>query len=123
MAYTLPTLRSKAEVDEAIQNTIDKVVVLRFGKSDDYTTMDLDDTVRANPKQENVLALVFECPRLSFRLRVPPTNLHCQKLYFYLFELSISALEGLFWGPTFFSLFVPSALHKIHIQCYIRAEL
>lgn len=49
MAFTLPLLRSKAEVDAAIQNTIDKVVVLRFGRADDIGTMDLDDTVHPLP--------------------------------------------------------------------------
>jgi hypothetical protein len=46
MATKLPRLTSKEQVDEAINNTIDKVCVLRFGRERDVATMQLDDIVR-----------------------------------------------------------------------------
>lgn len=41
----LTTLRSKREVDEAIRNTDDLLLVLRFGRADDPTCARLDHTV------------------------------------------------------------------------------
>ena len=42
----LSALASKAEVDAAIRDTVDKVVVLRFGRQDDPTCLAMDDIVR-----------------------------------------------------------------------------
>ncbi|KAL5659420.1 hypothetical protein ACJX0J_032583, partial [Zea mays] len=39
----LPTLRLKSEVDAAIRDTLDKVLVLRFGRATDATCLHLDD--------------------------------------------------------------------------------
>lgn len=39
------TLTKKAEVDSVIRDTIDKVLVLRFGRSSDAGCLQLDDTV------------------------------------------------------------------------------
>ena len=41
----LPTLRRKPEVDAAIRDTLDKVLVLRFGRADDAACLHLDDIV------------------------------------------------------------------------------
>lgn len=45
MEHLLPTLRKKEEIDSAIRDTIDKVVVLRFGRSSDAVCLQLDDIV------------------------------------------------------------------------------
>ena len=45
MAYFMQTLTSKKEVDYVIKNTLDKVLVLRFGREEDPETMKLDDIV------------------------------------------------------------------------------
>lgn len=43
---SLPNLKTKSEVDEVIRNTIDKVLVLRFGKEEgDMVTIQQDDIV------------------------------------------------------------------------------
>ncbi|KAL5203650.1 hypothetical protein ABZP36_008521 [Zizania latifolia] len=39
----LPTLRRKREVDAAIRDTLDKVLVLRFGRAADAACLHLDD--------------------------------------------------------------------------------
>lgn len=43
----LPTLRLKSEVDTAIRDTLDKVLVLRFGRATDAACLHLDDIVSA----------------------------------------------------------------------------
>ena len=45
MSYVLPRLSSKKEVDRAIKETEDKVLVLRFGKENDLVCMQLDEIV------------------------------------------------------------------------------
>lgn len=44
-AYLLPTLSSKREVDEVIKTTEDLVLVLRFGRENDSSCIQLDDVV------------------------------------------------------------------------------
>ena len=46
MAFALKQLSSKSEVDSAIKNTLDKVLVLRFGRASDAGCMQLDHVVR-----------------------------------------------------------------------------
>lgn len=46
MEYLLPMLRKKREVDSLIRDTLDKVLVLRFGLSSDAVCLQLDDIVR-----------------------------------------------------------------------------
>jgi hypothetical protein len=41
----LPTLQRKREVDTAIRDTLDKVLVLRFGRATDAACLHLDDIV------------------------------------------------------------------------------
>jgi len=45
MSYQLRKLTTKKQVDSAIRDTEDKVLLLRFGKDDDPVTMQLDNTV------------------------------------------------------------------------------
>ena len=45
MAYLLTKLQNKKEIDKVIKSTEDKVLVLRFGKEDDPTCLQLDDIV------------------------------------------------------------------------------
>lgn len=45
MSYLLQSLNTKQELDNAIVNTIDKVLVLRFGRETDMVCMQLDDIV------------------------------------------------------------------------------
>lgn len=45
MAAVLQRLVTKKEVDSAIKSTVDKVLVLRFGKETDGVCMQLDNIV------------------------------------------------------------------------------
>ncbi len=45
MSYLLYNLKNKQEIDAAILNTVDKVLVLRFGRTVDPVCMQLDDIV------------------------------------------------------------------------------
>lgn len=47
MAAVLQRLVTKKEVDSAIKSTVDKVLVLRFGKETDGVCMQLDNIVSA----------------------------------------------------------------------------
>lgn len=49
MAYVLPRLETKKEVDGAIKNTEDKVLLLRFGREADSVCMQLDEIVSGPP--------------------------------------------------------------------------
>lgn len=49
MTSFLKKLTTKSEVDKAIRGTIDKVVVLRFGRENDTTCMLLDEIVTITP--------------------------------------------------------------------------
>ena len=48
MEYLLRTLTKKQEIDSTIRDTIDKVLVLRFGRASDAVCLQLDDVVRIN---------------------------------------------------------------------------
>ena len=52
MAYVLPRLETKKEVDGAIKNTEDKVLLLRFGREADSVCMQLDEIVSGPPCDE-----------------------------------------------------------------------
>lgn len=45
MSYLLTTLTKKKEIDTIIRDTIDKVLVLRFGRATDALCLQLDDIV------------------------------------------------------------------------------
>lgn len=45
MSYTLTTLTKKKDIDAIIKDTIDKVLVLRFGRASDAVCLHLDDLV------------------------------------------------------------------------------
>ena len=45
MAYVLPRLLTKKDVDSAIKSTVDKVLVLRFGRETDAVCLQLDEIV------------------------------------------------------------------------------
>ena len=45
MAYLLPRLSTKGDVDSAIKSTADKVLVLRFGRETDAVCLQLDEIV------------------------------------------------------------------------------
>ncbi|KAL2488129.1 mRNA splicing factor [Forsythia ovata] len=58
MEYLLPTLRKKQEVDSIIRDTIDKVLVLRFGRSSDAVCLQLDDILYKSARDVSKFATV-----------------------------------------------------------------
>ncbi|XP_022857909.1 thioredoxin-like protein 4B [Olea europaea var. sylvestris] len=58
MEYLLPTLRKKQEVDAIIRDTIDKVLVLRFGRSSDAVCLQLDDILYKSARDVSKFATV-----------------------------------------------------------------
>eukprot|EP00455_Lapot_gusevi_P016670 TRINITY_DN1865_c0_g1_i1.p1 TRINITY_DN1865_c0_g1~~TRINITY_DN1865_c0_g1_i1.p1 ORF type:complete len:151 (-),score=21.14 TRINITY_DN1865_c0_g1_i1:15-467(-) len=55
----LPRLTSKREVDAAIRNNDDKVVVLRFGREDDLNCMIVDDILSKSVDELAKMAAIY----------------------------------------------------------------
>ena len=62
MGYQLRQLTTKKQIDSAIKDTEDKVLLLRFGKESDPVTMQLDNTV------SRVFQATYFCYRLTLQL-------------------------------------------------------
>ncbi|KAA3467765.1 thioredoxin-like protein 4B [Gossypium australe] len=58
MSYLLTTLTRKKEVDTIIRDTIDKVLVLRFGRADDAVCLQLDDILAKTAREVSKFATV-----------------------------------------------------------------
>ncbi|GAB4841314.1 Thioredoxin-like protein 4B [Ancistrocladus abbreviatus] len=58
MSYLLPTLTKKGEVDSIIRDTIDKVLVLRFGRSSDAVCLQLDDILSKSSRDVSKFASI-----------------------------------------------------------------
>ncbi|KAI6694477.1 hypothetical protein NL676_022187 [Syzygium grande] len=58
MAYLLNTLRQKREVDSAVRDTVDKVLVLRFGRASDAVCLQLDDILAKSAREVSKFAAV-----------------------------------------------------------------
>eukprot|EP00741_Cyanophora_paradoxa_P015903 tig00020909_g15353.t1 len=59
MAYLLPHLRTKKEVDNVIRNTRDKVVVLRFGRASDLVCMQHDEILAKTQNDLANMAVIY----------------------------------------------------------------
>nr|GMD73129.1 thioredoxin-like protein 4B [Ipomoea batatas]GME01448.1 thioredoxin-like protein 4B [Ipomoea batatas]GME18354.1 thioredoxin-like protein 4B [Ipomoea batatas] len=58
MDYILKTLRTKQEIDSIIRDTIDKVLVLRFGRASDAVCLQLDDVLYKSAAEVSKFATV-----------------------------------------------------------------
>ncbi|KAK3002611.1 hypothetical protein RJ639_022174 [Escallonia herrerae] len=58
MSYVLRTLRKKREVDSIIRDTIDTVLVLRFGRALDPICLQLDDILSKSEREVSKFATV-----------------------------------------------------------------
>ncbi|KDP26410.1 hypothetical protein JCGZ_17568 [Jatropha curcas] len=58
MSYLLTTLTKKKEVDSIIRDTIDKVLVLRFGRASDAVCLHLDDLLSKSSREVSKFATV-----------------------------------------------------------------
>uniref|UniRef100_A0A5B7C2F3 Thioredoxin-like protein 4B n=1 Tax=Davidia involucrata TaxID=16924 RepID=A0A5B7C2F3_DAVIN len=58
MSYLLTTLTKKQEVDSIIRDTIDKVLVLRFGRASDAVSLQLDDILSKSAREVSKFATV-----------------------------------------------------------------
>ncbi|GMH30923.1 hypothetical protein Nepgr_032766 [Nepenthes gracilis] len=56
MSFLLTTLTKKREVDSIIRETIDKVLVLRFGRSSDAICLQLDDILSKSARDVSKFA-------------------------------------------------------------------
>eukprot|EP00244_Chara_vulgaris_P013244 TRINITY_DN7414_c0_g1_i1.p1 TRINITY_DN7414_c0_g1~~TRINITY_DN7414_c0_g1_i1.p1 ORF type:complete len:152 (+),score=29.68 TRINITY_DN7414_c0_g1_i1:175-630(+) len=58
MSYLFTSLATKQEVDMAIRDTVDKVVVLRFGRASDAVCMQLDDILSKSVRELSKFATI-----------------------------------------------------------------
>ncbi|KAF5930612.1 hypothetical protein HYC85_031485 [Camellia sinensis] len=58
MSYQLRTLRKKREVDSIIRDTIDKLLVLRFGRSSNPLCLQLDDILSKSAREVSKFATI-----------------------------------------------------------------
>ncbi|KAJ7950368.1 Thioredoxin-like protein [Quillaja saponaria] len=58
MNYLFTTLSKKQEVDSIIRDTIDKVLVLRFGRASDLVCLQLDDILAKSARELSEFATV-----------------------------------------------------------------
>ncbi|KAK6993626.1 thioredoxin-like protein 4B [Biomphalaria glabrata] len=59
MSYLLPTLTSKKEIDKAIKETEDVVLVLRFGRDTDSSCLQLDDILSKTAEDLVNMAAIY----------------------------------------------------------------
>jgi len=57
-SYVLESLQTKEEIDDAILNTVDLVLVLRFGRETDATCMQLDDLLSKSQHELKKMARI-----------------------------------------------------------------
>ena len=70
MSYLLPSLLKKEDVDRAICDTLDKVLVLRFGRSSDVVCMKMDEIVYLDNFFLFCFLLYFSVSNLMFKQRI-----------------------------------------------------
>ncbi|XP_052171227.1 uncharacterized protein LOC127787296 [Diospyros lotus] len=58
MSYLLMTLTKKREIDSIIRDTIDKVLILRFGQSTDHVCLHLDDILSKSVRKVSKFATI-----------------------------------------------------------------
>ncbi|XP_057550268.1 uncharacterized protein LOC130828341 isoform X2 [Amaranthus tricolor] len=58
MSYVVETLTKKTEVDSIIRDTLDKVLVLRFGRSSDHVCLQLDDILAKSARDVSKFASI-----------------------------------------------------------------
>eukprot|EP01112_Ceratiomyxa_fruticulosa_P003661 TRINITY_DN1397_c0_g1_i1.p1 TRINITY_DN1397_c0_g1~~TRINITY_DN1397_c0_g1_i1.p1 ORF type:complete len:150 (-),score=29.23 TRINITY_DN1397_c0_g1_i1:213-662(-) len=59
MSLFLTKLNTKRDVDEAIRDTLDKVLVLRFGRENDPVCMQLDEILYKAEREVSKMATIF----------------------------------------------------------------
>eukprot|EP01116_Phalansterium_solitarium_P023102 TRINITY_DN7922_c0_g1_i2.p1 TRINITY_DN7922_c0_g1~~TRINITY_DN7922_c0_g1_i2.p1 ORF type:complete len:150 (+),score=26.61 TRINITY_DN7922_c0_g1_i2:64-513(+) len=59
MAYLLPSLNSKTEIDDVILNTVDRVLVLRIGRAADKASLQLDDILAKCQRDLEKMATIY----------------------------------------------------------------
>ncbi|XP_050204390.1 uncharacterized protein LOC126654538 [Mercurialis annua] len=58
MSSELKTVRKKKDIDSIVRDTIDKVLVLRFGRSSDVVCLHLDDLLSKSARQVSKFASI-----------------------------------------------------------------
>jgi len=87
MSYLLQTLTRKQDVDKLIRDTLDKVLVLRFGRATDVVCMQLDEilakTVREVSKFASIALVDVDAEEIQVYLKYFDISLIPATIFFF----------------------------------------
>ncbi|CAN8002182.1 unnamed protein product [Ixodes hexagonus] len=106
MSYALNSLQSKKDVDQAIKQTIDKVLVLRFGKEDDLECLRIDEILRKT------------APLLSLMADIYVVDSQSVPVYTRYFDISITPATVFFFNGQHMKVDYGTADHTKFIGCF-----
>lgn len=106
MSFTLKSLRCKKDVDQAIKGTIDKVLVLRFGKEDSLDCMRIDEILSKT------------APLLSRMADVYVVDAGAVPVYTRYFDITITPATVFFFNGQHMKVDYGTADHTKFIGCF-----
>lgn len=106
MSYALNSLQSKKDVDRAIKGTIDKVLVLRFGKEDNLECLQIDEILRKT------------APLLSRMADIYVVDSQSVPVYTRYFDISITPATVFFFNGQHMKVDYGTADHTKFIGCF-----
>lgn len=106
MSYALNSLQSKRDVDRAVKETIDKVLVLRFGKEDSLECLRIDEILRKTAPLLSRMADIYTVDSLL----VP--------VYTRYFDISITPATVFFFNGQHMKVDYGTADHTKFIGCF-----
>ncbi|KAM7293867.1 thioredoxin-like protein 4B [Ixodes scapularis] len=106
MSYALNSLQSKRDVDRAVKETIDKVLVLRFGKEDSLECLRIDEILRKT------------APLLSRMADIYVVDSQSVPVYTRYFDISITPATVFFFNGQHMKVDYGTADHTKFIGCF-----
>lgn len=106
MSYALNSLQSKRDVDRAVKETIDKVLILRFGQEDSLECLRIDEILRKT------------APLLSRMADIYVVDPQLVPVYTRYFDISITPATVFFFNGQHMKVDYGTADHTKFIGCF-----